>query len=81
MFYGCSKIKSVTVTFNQYGNLNLNNWLYGVAASGTFYCPYGLDTSIRDSSHIPVGWNVVYTDVPESVLSGISATESALTMN
>ena len=92
MFDGCSSLSSVEVDFEFWltytafaatGNSKIMtvSWLNGVAATGQFICPYGLDTSIRDASHIPAGWNVVYTDVPESVLSGISATEAALTMN
>lgn len=35
-----------------------NNWVNGVAASGTFTCPAEL-SDIRGASNIPVGWNVV----------------------
>lgn len=86
MFTNCQKLSSVEVAFDAWpsGTLDFSyptyNWLSGVASSGNFICHYGLDTSIRDASHIPVGWNVVYTDVPESVLSGAAAAAEALTM-
>lgn len=89
MFSDCRNLNKVNliIDIKNYNKvlkcLNSNftgNWLYNVPASGTFCCSYGLDTSIRDASHIPVGWDVVYTDVPESVLSGAAAAAEALTM-
>lgn len=62
MFYGCSSLSSITVGFSdwQEANTPTTNWVYGVAASGTFTCPSGL-SDIRDASHIPTGWTVVTT--------------------
>lgn len=91
MFYGCSSLSSVEVDFDTWltytafstggGSKAMTvSWLDNVAASGQFICPYELDTSIRDASHIPAGWEIVYKEVPESVLSGAAAATEALTM-
>lgn len=80
MFMSCRKLNSIKIDFKDLGGTPTMDWLMNVAASGTFYCPYGLDTSTRNASRIPAGWNVVYTDVPESVLSGAAAAAEALTM-
>ena len=77
-FWGCSNLNEIHVNWISWP-ANTNNWVKGVAASGTFYCPYGLPI-IRDGFHIPAGWDIVYTDVPESVLSGAAAATEALTM-
>ncbi len=79
-FYNCSNLIYVYVSFiGNYGN-STRGWLQNVSPTGTFYCPYGLDTSIRDASHIPVGWNVVYTSVPEEVVNQANAATAALTL-
>lgn len=78
MFSGCTLLNHIEVAFTGW-NSRITDWLKNVSASGKFYCPYGLPI-IRDESHIPAGWNVVYTDVPESVLSGAAAATEALTM-
>lgn len=84
MFNGCSSLSSVNVDFEQWfedgSYFATLDWLDNVAASGQFICPYNLPIT-RDASHIPAGWEIIYKEVPESVLSGISATEAALTMN
>lgn len=77
-FLSCSNLNEIHVDWISWP-ANTNNWLDSVAASGTFYCPYGLPI-IRDGFHIPAGWDVIYTDVPESVLSGAAAATEALTM-
>lgn len=87
MFNNCTSLSSVNVDFDDWrytpgfsSYSNFTNWLNNVAASGQFICPYGLDTSTRDASYVPAGWELVYKEVPESILSGITATEAALTM-
>lgn len=77
-FWHCPNLNEIHVNWTSWP-ANTNNWLDSVSASGTFYCPYGLPI-IRDGFHIPVGWDVIYTDVPESVVSGAAAATEALTM-
>ena len=61
MFYGCTGIEEITVGFTAWDDDNsaTDNWLDSVAAAGTFTCPAGLDTTTRDSSHVPENWTVV----------------------
>lgn len=77
-FWHCPNLNEIHVNWTSWP-ANTNNWLDSVSASGTFYCPYGLPI-IRDGFHIPAGWDVIYTDVPESVVSGAAAAAEALTM-
>lgn len=60
MFNGCSSLKQITVKFTDWNEAeqSTNNWLSGVALTGTFYCPSNLDTTTRDASHVPDGWTV-----------------------
>lgn len=58
MFNGCSSLSSVEVNFTDWST-GTSNWLNGVAASGTFTCPAALDTTTRDSTHVPADWTVV----------------------
>lgn len=87
MFNDCTSLSSVNVDFDDWrytpgfsSYSNFTNWLNNVAASGQFICPYELDTSTRDASYVPAGWELVYKEVPESVLSGATAATEALTM-
>jgi len=63
MFDGCSSLNSIKVGFSDWQrdpSLSVDpteNWVNGVAASGTFTCSSGL-TQTKDSSHIPSGWTV-----------------------
>lgn len=61
MFYGCTSLNSVTCLAT---NISISDyttdWLYGVAASGTFTKAAGADWSGKTGdSGIPSGWNVV----------------------
>ena len=58
MFRNCSSLQSITVAFTSWNITNTNNWVNGVAASGTFNCPDGLNIQ-HGNSHIPNGWRVV----------------------
>lgn len=63
MFFGCSALASIKVGLTSF--LNNSNWLYGVAATGTFYCPTALGTNAtitRGTSYCPEGWTVINTD-------------------
>jgi hypothetical protein len=61
MFNGCSGLEDITVGFTAWddGGGATDRWLDGVAAAGTFTCPAALDTTTRDSSHVPENWTVV----------------------
>ena len=57
MFYGCTRLSSITVGFSdwQAANTPTTSWVYGVAASGEFYCPSELSV-VYGASNIPTGW-------------------------
>lgn len=59
-FNGCSSLKYVHCNLISWPTTTnaTASWLVNVAASGIFVCPSSLDTTIRDESHIPVGWEV-----------------------
>ena len=58
MFYNCSKLSTIRCLIHDYVSGVFNNWVYGVAASGTFYkntwatWPSGVNGT-------PNGWSVV----------------------
>ena len=68
MFQGCSSLNKILVYANSGTTSgNINNWLNGVAASGTFY-NVGGETYTQDSaSGIPTGWSEVTTVSTTSV--------------
>ncbi|MBO7713612.1 MAG: hypothetical protein J6S85_26200 [Methanobrevibacter sp.] len=61
MFNECSSLTSITVHITSWNDdyWSMNDWVDGVAAAGTFYCPSVLDTTIFDNSHVPSNWTVV----------------------
>ena len=68
MFNGCSSLNKILVYANSGTTSgNIDNWLSGVAASGTFY-NVGGETYTQDSaSGIPTGWSEVTTVSTTSV--------------
>jgi hypothetical protein len=59
MFGGCTQLSSIEVAFNAWTPTNATgNWLFRVAASGTFTCPAALP-DVRGASNIPEGWTKV----------------------
>jgi hypothetical protein len=59
MFYGCKKLSYVKALFvTQPGILYTNNWLYDVAASGTFIKGKYAFWKLNGSNGIPNGWTV-----------------------
>ena len=60
MFEGCSGLNEVTIGFNAWDDDNnaTSEWLSNVDPDGIFKCPAGLDTTTRDSSHVPANWTV-----------------------
>ena len=64
MFRGCTSLSAMDVKFTAWSPSSAtDNWLSGVAATGTFKCPADLDTTISDVSHIPSGWTVEVTTI------------------
>lgn len=57
IFGGCAALTQVSVGFTEWGGYTAD-WMRDVAPTGVFRCPAELDTSIRDDSHIPAGWNI-----------------------
>lgn len=59
MFYGCSNLSKVNVSFINWNGLSnaTTDWLYGVAASGTFSKPVDLPAEYG-ASRIPTDWDV-----------------------
>jgi hypothetical protein len=68
MFSGCTSLNRIDVNFTSWTGATdaTINWVDGVAATGTFTKPAGLDGTIFDISHIPVGWTVV-DDTPDDL--------------
>jgi hypothetical protein len=65
MFYGCSNLAQINVKLESWPT-GTSNWLAGVSANGTFYCPEELGTNstiARGDSKCPTGWNVVNESV------------------
>lgn len=63
MFQQSNRISSVEVAFDAWNPSSAtNNWVSGVAATGTFKCPAALgddSTITRGTSNCPSGWTVV----------------------
>ena len=58
MFYQCYSLKEVRVSATTTAQFALDNWLYGVSATGDFYCDPNATIFPKDSaSGIPKGWN------------------------
>lgn len=60
MFYNCSSLSSIEVGLSAWpsDNTKTENWVQGVAASGTFTCPAALPDE-RGNNRIPSGWTKV----------------------
>lgn len=54
MFSGSSNLSRIEVYFTTWGYMT--DWVSGVAATGLFIHPKGLDVTTQDTSHVPVGW-------------------------
>ncbi len=86
MFTYCNNLEYIEINIpaEYIGDYYTSNWLQNAGMSVSnpvFKAPYSIYPFTRDNSGVPTNFKIVYTDVPESVLSGISATEAALTMN
>ncbi len=71
MFNGCTKLNSVTcLATNISAGLALDNWLSGVAATGTFTKAEGMTSwELNSASGIPAGWTVAVPDMKETPLT------------
>ena len=67
MFYYCKNLSKITVNFTAWDEHVFPNflidedWVAGVAPTGTFICPESLPKEYG-TERIPEGWNVVYFD-------------------
>ena len=60
MFYGCTKLNYVKALFTTTPESRYtNNWLYGVASSGTFVKNPDATWSYTGTSGVPSGWTIV----------------------
>ena len=69
MFYNCANLNTITLGYTgNFAGAPSNAflaWVYGVAASGTFY--YNGSDTTTGTSAIPVGWTVLPIPVPTKV--------------
>ena len=60
MFYGCTNLSSVTCLATDISALDCtDNWLSGVAATGTFTRAKGVNWMTSSADGVPSGWTVV----------------------
>lgn len=73
MFQNCSILSSVTCFATNYASSATQNWLSGVASSGTFYAPTNgyFNNLNRSVDSIPSGWNIgtAYASITETPLT------------
>ena len=59
MFYGCSSLNHITcLSTNLWGTDCTKDWVYGVAATGTFVKNIDMSSWTTGTSGIPTGWTV-----------------------
>ena len=59
MFYGCSKLNYIKAMFTSTpGSSYTDNWVYGVASTGTFVKNKDATWSVTGNNGIPSGWTV-----------------------
>ena len=64
MFKGCSSLAEITTVYlGNFSTTYFNDWVDGVAASGTFY--YNGSDTTQGASAIPTGWTVLQIPRPE----------------
>ena len=59
MFAGCTKLNSVKAAFTTIASNSINNWLYGVSSTGTFYKNKNATWDKTGPNGIPSGWTVI----------------------
>ncbi|MBP5455139.1 MAG: leucine-rich repeat protein [Paludibacteraceae bacterium] len=78
MFKGCKSLSEISISFSQWYGIGATglqydgteNWVSGVAPTGTFICPKELPEEYGDSK-IPEGWKIEYKE------AGIEETASS----
>ena len=73
MFYGCTNLNNIKALFTTTPSSSYtNNWVYGVAATGTFVKSSVATWTVTGNNGIPSGWTVL-TDIskPEAVDLGL----------
>ena len=85
MFYGCTNLNKVTCLATDISaDYCTNNWLSGVAATGTFISSADILGWSRDESGIPSGWTVVNYVAPfsaENLTADNYATVTEITLD
>lgn len=56
-FKGCTSLKYIKTTQTNWDN---DDWLTNASTTGVLDCPSTLDTTTRDTSHVPEGWIVTH---------------------
>ena len=67
LFYGCTNLNSITLDYiDSFSTGYFNNWVYGVAQTGTFY--YNGWDMTQGVSAIPEGWTATPIPIPRQEL-------------
>lgn len=59
MFQGCTNLTQISVDFPDWDTSYTTNWVYHVAATGTFYKPSSLIVWVKNNDAFPAGWTGV----------------------
>ena len=62
MFSGCTSLNHITMLATSAGNRAFSDWVYNVAATGTFVKDAEMTTLPSSQSGIPNGWTVQETE-------------------
>lgn len=80
MFKGCSSLAEITTTYlGNFSTTYFNDWVDGVAESGTFY--YNGSDTTTGSSAIPSGWTVLPIPRPELCFTAREANSTVKMMS
>lgn len=80
MFYGCTNLNKVTCLATDISaDYCTNNWLSGVASTGTFISSADILGWSRDESGIPSSWEVVNYVAVDNNISSVTSTLSSMT--
>ena len=59
MFYGCTSLNYIKAMFTTTPSTETDNWVYGVAATGTFVKNSAASWEVTGTNGVPSGWTVV----------------------
>ena len=69
MFLECKNLSEINVSFEDWSDSHgTDNWVYGVARTGTFICPNAL-AQRYDDDMIPVDWTLEYNRIDPNYLT------------